>query len=134
MGRYDNLITGVTARVTKTIVGKPKAVGRPRQQSGGMNKTESLYAFDLKARQSSGEIAWWGYESIRLRLAPNTTYTPDFLVMLNDGSLELHETKGGLIRDDAVVKFKVAREMYWMFRFRMFQKSGGEFKEIYSER
>jgi len=36
--------------------------------------------------------------------------------MLSCGTMEFHEVKGWM-EDDAAVKFKVAQETYWMFRF-----------------
>ncbi|MGD0968655.1 MAG: hypothetical protein ABR949_10240 [Candidatus Aquilonibacter sp.] len=50
-----------------------------------------------------------------MKLAPDTRYTPDFAVMLADGSLEMHETKG-FMREDALVKIKLAAELF-PFRF-----------------
>ncbi|MEN6664389.1 MAG: DUF1064 domain-containing protein [Phycisphaerae bacterium] len=86
-----------------------------------MNKTEAEYAQMLEARRVSGEILWWAYEAMTLKLADNTRYTPDFLLMLADGSLEVHETKGGFIREDGWLKLKVAAGMF-PFRFFLCQK------------
>ncbi len=86
-----------------------------RLKAGAMNKTEQRYADHLEARKQSGEIAWYRFEGIKLRLADSTFYTPDFAVMLADGQLEAHEVKGHW-QDDARVKIKVAAEMY-PFRF-----------------
>lgn len=93
---------------------------RPRR--GRMNKTEAAYAQHLHALQLAGQIRSWKFEAITLRLADNTRYTPDFLVEA-DGLLtlpmrvlEFHEVKG-FWRDDAKVKFKVAAELFPMFRF-----------------
>jgi hypothetical protein len=82
-----------------------------------MNKTEAAYAMVLRARQAAGEIAWWKFEGITLKLADDTRYTPDFAVMLADGSMEMHETKG-FMRDDAFVKLKVAAAQF-PFKFRL---------------
>jgi len=68
-----------------------------RLKAGQMNKTE---------------IAWYRFEGIKLRLADNTFYTPDFAVMLANGQLEMHEVKGGCWTDDARVKTKVAADQY----------------------
>lgn len=97
----------------------PVAIGHERDQ--GMNKTEAEYAGMLEARKGSGEILWWAYEAVTLKLADNTRYTPDFLVMLADGTLEIHETKGGFIREDGWLKLKVAAGMF-PFRFFLCQK------------
>jgi hypothetical protein len=72
----------------------------------------------------AGEIRGWKFEAVKLRLADKTFYTPDFLVVLKDGSLEFHETKG-FWRDDARVKIKVAAELYPMFRFAALKKKKG---------
>lgn len=87
------------------------ARGRTRLPAGTMNKTEERYSNELQLRYRAGEIAWWKFEGLKLRLADNTFYTPDFVVMLNDGQIEFHETKGHW-EDDAKVKVKVAAEMY----------------------
>ncbi|WP_205189151.1 DUF1064 domain-containing protein, partial [Burkholderia sp. LMG 13014] len=92
-------------------------------------KTEAEYAGMLEARRLRGEVAWWRYEAITLKLADNTRYTPDFLVLLPDGALEIHETKGGYIREDGWLKLKVAAALF-PFRFFLCQKAakkdGGE--------
>lgn len=53
-----------------------------RLKTGQMNKTESAYSQHLEMRKHAGEIAWYRFEGIKLRLADNTFYTPDFAVML----------------------------------------------------
>jgi len=81
---------------------------------GQLNKTEEAYRQHLEARKFAGEIAWYRFEGIKLRLADKTFYTPDFAVMLADGSMELHEVKGapGIFTDDAKVKVKVCAQDY----------------------
>jgi hypothetical protein len=86
-----------------------KAKGRPRNT--GKNKTEEAYGQHLELRKQAGEVAWYVFEGIKFRLADNTFYTPDYAVMLADGSMEIHEVKG-FWEDDARVKIKVAAEMY----------------------
>lgn len=87
-----------------------------RPKRGRMNKTEAAYAEHLYALQLGDRVESWRFESVTLRLADATRYTPDFLVELVDGALELHEVKG-FWRDDARVKFKVAAELFPMFQF-----------------
>lgn len=84
-----------------------------RLKTGTMNKTEAAYAATLDARRHAGEVAWFKFEGIKLRLADNTFYTPDFSVMLADGALELHEVKGHWA-DDARAKIKIAADLYPM--------------------
>jgi hypothetical protein len=86
-----------------------------RLKTGEMNKTEAAYALTLDAYKADGLIAWWKFEGVKLRLADNTFYSPDFFVMAKDGTLEAHEVKGFWM-DDARVKIKVASELY-PFRF-----------------
>ena len=97
----------------------PVAVGELRDP--GMNKTEAEYAEILEARRRRGEVVWWKYEGITLKLADNTRYTPDFAVMLPQGEFEFHETKGGFIREDGWLKLKLAAGMF-PFRFFLCQK------------
>lgn len=92
-----------------------------RLPAGTMNKTEAAYEQVLKRRLMAGEIAWYKFEGVKLRLAAATFYTADFFVMAADGQLEVHEVKG-VWTDDARVKTKVAAAMY-PFRFLGITKS-----------
>ena len=102
-----------------------------RLKSGQMNKSEAAYAAHLEALKSEGEVLWFRFEGLKLRLADNTFYTPDFAVLARDGVLECHELKG-FWRDDARAKIKIAAEMY-PFRFKAFKprakKHGGGYEE-----
>ena len=84
-----------------------------RLKVGAMNKTEAAYAADLERRKHAGEVAWYKFEGVKLRLADNTFYSPDFFVLLADGQLEAHEVKGFWL-DDARAKIKIAADMYPM--------------------
>jgi len=86
-----------------------------RLKVGQMNKTEAAYGQHLEQRRISGEVAWYKFEGVKLRLADNTFYTPDFAVMLANGEMECHEVKGHW-QDDARVKIKIAADLY-PFRF-----------------
>ena len=86
-----------------------RALGRLKQ--GVMNSTEAEYANHLKLLHMAGDVVWYKFEGIKFRLADNTFYTPDFIVMLKDGSLQAHEVKG-FWEDDAKVKIKVASDLY----------------------
>jgi len=61
-----------------------------KPHGGGMNKLEAAYAEVIEGRKLAGEIAWWAYEPITLRLAKRTGYTPDFAVLLADGLMQFH--------------------------------------------
>ena len=98
-----------------------------RLKTGSMNKTEAAYDAHLAALQHAGQIKWRKFEGLKLRLADNTFYTPDFAVMAADGVIECHEVKG-FWQDDARAKIKVAADLY-PFRFiavkARTKKSGG---------
>ena len=122
----------------------PKAIAKgsiPRRIPGQMNKTEALYAETiLEPRKLAGEILDYWFEQITLKIADDCRYTPDFLVMLADASLECHEIKaewanGQRMKDDARVKLKVAAQIF-PFRFflciKLPKKQGGQWliKEV----
>jgi hypothetical protein len=86
-----------------------------RLKTGDMNRSEAKYAAELELRRQAGEVAWFKFEGVKLRLADGCFYSPDFAVMLSDGTLEMHEVKG-FWQDDARVKVKVAASLY-PFRF-----------------
>jgi hypothetical protein len=82
-----------------------------------MNKTEAAFALELQVMQENGDVRWWRFEAINLRLAKKTWYRPDFAVVNADGSWTMYEVKG-FWRDDARVKIKVAAELYrGVYRF-----------------
>jgi len=99
------------------IAPTPPSAKAPR----GMNSWESCYAREeLEPRRIVGEILWWGFEAIKLRLAGATFYTPDFAVLTSQLRLEFHEIKG-FEREDSAVKIKVAAALF-PFRFTMLRK------------
>lgn len=100
---------------------KWQALGRMKQ--GRMNQTEKAYAAHLELRRAAGELAWYVFEGLKLRLADKTFYDTDFTVMLAGGELEVHEVKGHWT-DDARVKVKVAAEQY-PFRFIALKRGRG---------
>jgi hypothetical protein len=82
----------------------------------GMNSWERKFELVLSGWKMRGEILWYSWESIKLRLADKTWYTPDFPVVHSDHHLAFYEVKG-FWRDDARVKIKVAAEQYPQFVF-----------------
>lgn len=91
-----------------------------RLKTGEMNKLETAYAQHLELLKRAGEVLYYKFEGIKLRLADNTFLTVDFAVMASDGVLEMHECKGFMM-DDSAVKIKVAAGMY-PFRFKIIRK------------
>jgi predicted nuclease of restriction endonuclease-like RecB superfamily len=101
-----------------------------RMKSGEMNKTEREWAVVLDRLQTAGEVLWWKWNCIKLRLADNTFYVPDFMVLHKDLILTVYDVKG-FWTDDAKVKIKVAASMYpFIFRAvsKVPKKNGGGWK------
>jgi len=102
-----------------------------------MTDAEQAYAAVLDGLKSAGQILNYWYEPMKLRLAQKTFYTPDFLVMASDYTLELHEVKG-FWQDAAKIKIKVAAEQF-DFRFvavmgkKLPKKDGGGWEWEYEE-
>jgi hypothetical protein len=86
-----------------------------------MNRTEAAYAAELSIRKAAGEVIDFGFERMKLRLADGAWYCPDFLLVMADRSIELHEVKG-FEREAAIVRLKVAAELYPHFRFYLVKK------------
>lgn len=110
--------------------GKP-FFAQGRLKPGTMNKGEAAYAAFLEREKAAGRVLWWRFEGLKLRLADNTFYTPDFAVMTVDCVVECHEVKGFWM-DDARAKIKIAADLY-PFRFKalkpMTKKAGGGWEE-----
>ncbi|MCI3970818.1 MULTISPECIES: hypothetical protein [Burkholderia] len=117
------LVGGAPAVAAPTPLQRMQALGR--LPGGRMNKTEAAYAELLTARVHVGEILEFKFESLKLRLADRTWYTPDFAIVLPDGTREIHEVKGHWT-DDARVKIKVAAELYPYYRFSAVRRVKGE--------
>ena len=99
-----------------------------------MNKTEAKYAEHLEHLKTSGQIISYAFEPFGLRLAEEKCYYhPDFMVVYED-RFEIHEVKAfnkkagaPLIKDDALVKIKVASTQfgYWPFKICWFDSNEG---------
>ncbi len=119
------------SRNTRKENSRNLAKAKPRKEPGRMNDTEFRYSAHLEQRKIAGEIYTYGYEPIKLRLADKTFYTPDFMVVLADMTIEFHEVKGSWKaphQDDARVKIKVAAEQFPLFRFVAAVKVKGEWQ------
>ena len=90
---------------------------KPILKQAKMNKLEQRWANELEIMKLGRLIIDYRFEPFNLRLADNTFYRIDFLVIYND-RFEIHEVKG-FLRDDANVKFKVAAEQFPWFHFKM---------------
>lgn len=104
-----------------------KVLAKGKLEIVGKNRLERDYASYLAVLQERGLIHAWLYEPFGLRLGAACFYHPDFLVILPDGSLEIHETKG-FWRDDARVKIKAAADKFPWFRFVAIQRNKGQWE------
>lgn len=125
---------GMPEKTAKQILGDkyPKIVSRPgpvasRPNGNDMNKTEAMYSRRLERQLLSGEILDWKYEALTFRLAHRCGYTPDFMV-ISQTEIQIHEVKGGFVREDAWIKWKMAAEQHPEFRFYICIYSGGRWK------
>lgn len=92
----------------------------PRKQKMNVTETRFLHRYILPWMES-GEITQWKFEGLRFNLGPGATYTPDFMVVQKSRQIALYEIKNRQIWEDAIVKFKWAREEFPAFTFHMFQ-------------
>ena len=123
-------VIDTTTPSNTTGIKQPASFALGRLKAGAMNKTEAAYANYLEKQKQFGDVAWYAFEPMNLRLAANCFYKVDFLVMLKSGQLECHEIKG-FLTDDSLVKFKVAGQKF-PFVFRMFTLKKGEWIEKYN--
>jgi hypothetical protein len=98
----------------------------------------------LSPKRLTGEISWYWFESLTLKLAAGSRYTPDFVVQLSDGTLECHEVKGtqrskttgvsSAYFPDGVGRTKLAvAASQWPFRFLLVwwdKQTGWQQKEV----
>jgi hypothetical protein len=104
-----------------------KATARPKPQPKGMNKTEAKMDELLRGMMLAGEVQWYGFEAVTFKLADDCRFTPDFIVIYADGSIEARETKG-FWRDDAKVKIKVAAAKFHWLTFAAFRLVKGQWE------
>ena len=122
-------LTAADARKLGATV--PKRAKKARM----MNGLEARFAEQLEAWKLAGEICWWDFEPIRLRLADGCWFKPDFLsvpgIDQEDTSITLFETKG-FMREAARIRIRVAAEKYPFFRFVIvrWKNSEWDFEEV----
>jgi hypothetical protein len=141
------VITGRTAQIPGGWKRQPadaerkaqlRARGRVRKRRGERNETEAEFERELLVMRSVGAIVWYAFQAITLRLADDTTYTPDFAVQYPDGLLRLIDVKGTtktrggkykpFVEEDAKVKAKVAAEQFPIaiaYAYKLPAKAGG---------
>jgi len=102
---------------------------------GKMNKSEARYAATLDLMIAAGEVVWYRFEPFSLRLTScddgqPARYTPDFVVLMPDGSTFIDDVKTSKGFDDpaSLVRIKVAADQYPLWRFRIVRPSGNGFE------
>ncbi len=105
----------------KTI---PRATGETVKRHS-MTTPEREMASQLEMMRRNNEIESWKFEGMTLKLAGGCRFTPDFFVVVLSLPLRIRfiETKGPFIREDAMIKFKVAREQNGWAEWQLHQRS-----------
>ena len=100
----------------------------------GQNRLEACYDAYLAEKKRLGRILDYRFEPFTLRLTYKTitSYKPDFFVINLDEYMEIHETKGGYIEEDAWIKLKIAADLYPWFTFYMVQAASKKHGEVVS--
>lgn len=114
---YKGQVTGsIPVAATVTV--------RKSTDEANLNKLEASWLAILRARG----YPWIGVQSITLKLANDTRYTPDFSSVGPNGEFIFWETKG-FFRDDAKVKLKIAARQYSWAVFMLVEKKKGQWIE-----
>lgn len=94
-----------------------KITARAIHRPGKMNQLETQYGLHLCKLRDAGAILEYSFEVETLKIGEKRcSYTPDFRVIMPDGTIEFHEVKG-FWRDDARVKLKAAAAQHpYVFR------------------
>jgi hypothetical protein len=130
------------SRDLKPQTAKERHFAKGRLPSGVMNGTEAAYARELENQKNAGLILGYWFEAFQLKLAKLCTYTPDFLVLRADGSLDCVDVKGtttvklkdgtrrnkSFSQDDSRVKLRMCAGIF-PFRFLIVFKVGGVWQE-----
>lgn len=108
---------------------KAKPYYRTRHKAGEPNKDELRFIDELKLKKQAGEILYFYFEMVKFRLAEKMFYTPDF-VIIYPGHIEIVEVKG-FLEGDALVKWKMAAEIYPWMRWRMIRWKSKQWETLY---
>ena len=135
--RGKTIPSGLQARIaaSRTCTGRPLPgeKRKPAHVAGVPNKGEKLYFDHLLLRKRAGEIGSFLFEYDTFLLAHLCRYTPDFRVVLPDGTIEYHEVKGRRGKsfwatEDARIKIKVAATLYPQYTFCVVWLDAGTWK------
>jgi hypothetical protein len=117
--------TATGSKITKAaVVEEVKVRAKTEPKERKINKTEQKYGSHLEVQKKAGQIHDYKFEALKFRLADECTYTPDFMVILKDGSVKMIDVKAFWkkankpgITEDSLVKMKVVGEQFPMFSF-----------------
>ena len=112
-------------KLYESKAGESKVVKKDNRKMG---KWEIAYSKYLDALIQNGEVKWYKNNHVRFLIGEGAWYTPDFIVVLPDNSVELHEVKG-FEREAAIVRFKTAGMLYPHFTWRMVTLKKGQWVE-----
>ena len=118
MGAQD-----IPKHALQTLVTNTEVIITPSSDEKKLNKLEKAWLRQLRLTHPEGNI---GIQNITLKLADDCRYTPDFNTIDANGQIVFWETKGGLFRDDAKVKIKVAARLYRWARFNLVTKASAK--------
>lgn len=107
-------------------------LGQKRHRTAPRPKTgpEKAMALILEARKRKGEIESYVFEGATFIIGDGTRFTPDFCVTLPDKKLLLIEVKGPYIREDGLLKFKVAKMHLKFAELEMWQLEKGSWRRL----
>lgn len=92
------------------------------------SKLELQFAGYLDILEKAGKIDEWRYHPIRVRLASNCTYEPDFGVWDEDMALTLYEVKGSWKAKnarDSRTRLIIAASMFQWWQWEAVTRDGG---------
>ena len=112
---------------TVPIPRRKKPVAGRTAPRRGKNKTEADFEAWFKFQHPSLTIL---YEAIKLRIDETCSYCPDFFC---PETLTFYEVKGtatASYAEDGIIKFKACRALYPCFKWQMWQKRKGNWRQI----
>jgi hypothetical protein len=97
------------------LLAKPTAT-EPRRPvvRNAMNGLELAYAKHLDKLKLAGDVKWWAFNAVRLRIAMGEKaawFKCDFFIEFADGHFEFHETKGHE-KTAGILRLKIAAGIY----------------------
>lgn len=108
------------------VIEKARKSRQVQPAAASMNKTEARYAGFLDVRKTVGDIEYWRFEAVTLKLADGVRFRPDFQVVAKGVPIAFHEVKvkwktsksnAPHMEDDARVKLMIAAREFPEFNF-----------------